>query len=389
MDNGYLPPDTTVPCSSAIPGQSSTGKQHCVVKIAWLWIDSASFSLYVNSISVAMQALTVISMGNIADQPPHHKHLLLSFSFFGATAATLFLLLPSSSPLWPASALLGICANVGFGASIVAMNTYLPNLARHSEEVVKRRAELHEAFVSAGIPRLSADNPPSTGTLVLEAEEPLLSPEVRTGQIDGAGSVSQDHSSPELELLKSAYSTALSRATSQISSQGIALGYVAGVLLLLVALIPVTLLHCTTSALRLAIGLSGICWALFSIPAAAWLPLSTVVVESEWDIQESVSVGHAGSKEWNILREIFTTITSTAILFAKTSLYMPESFLILIGIITPVSGITGSLAWPYVQRRYAWTNLRVFVTLVCMASVAPTYGCLGFLPVFREGKVKF
>ncbi|KAI0685262.1 autophagy-related protein 22-like protein [Cytidiella melzeri] len=423
-DNGYLLPDKAVPCSSAMPGQSSADERRCVVKIAWLWIDSASFSLYVNSISVAMQALTVISMGNIADHPPHRKRLLLSFAFFGATAATLFLLLPSSSPLWPASALLGICANVGFGASIVAMNAYLPNLARHSEEVVKRRAELHEAFLSAGIPRLSADDPPSTGTLVSEAEEPLLSHEVRTGQIDGSGSVSQDHSSPELESLKSAYSTALSRATSRISSQGIALGYVAGILLLLVALIPVTLLHGTTSALRLAIGLSGIWWALFSIPAAAWLPSSTVVVESEWDVQEGVSVGHAGSKEWSILREIvgawkrlggmlrwreikrlkntfqylaawfllsdgFTTITSTAILFAKTSLYMPASSLILIGIITPVSGIAGSLAWPYVQRRYAWTNLRVLVTLVCLASVAPTYGCLGFLPVFREGKVRF
>ena len=47
------------------------------------------------------------------------------------------------------------CANVGFGASIVAMNAYLPTLARHSEEVVKHRVELHNALSAAGLPHLS------------------------------------------------------------------------------------------------------------------------------------------------------------------------------------------------------------------------------------------
>ena len=36
-----------------------------------------------------------------------------------------------------------------------------------------------------------------------------------------------------------------------------------------------------------------------------------------------------------------------------------------------------------------WTNLRVLVTLVCLASLIPAYGCLGFLRVFREGRVRF
>lgn len=85
----------------------------------------------------------------------------------------------------------------------------------------------------------------------------------------------------------------------------------------------------------------------------------------------------------------FTTITSTAILFAKTTLNMPPSSLILIGIISPVSGIAGSLLWPHVQRRCGWSNLRILVTLVCLASLLPAYGCLGFLKVFREGHIKF
>ena len=70
--------------NSTLAAAPPVEEQRCVVKLGWLWIDSASFrcafyavlfvapvltehSLYVNSISVALQALTVISMGNIAD----------------------------------------------------------------------------------------------------------------------------------------------------------------------------------------------------------------------------------------------------------------------------------------------------------------------------------
>ncbi|KAF8492066.1 hypothetical protein F5888DRAFT_1732977, partial [Russula emetica] len=42
----------------------------CVVKFGcqWAWIDAASFSLYTYSLAVALQALTIISMGGIADR---------------------------------------------------------------------------------------------------------------------------------------------------------------------------------------------------------------------------------------------------------------------------------------------------------------------------------
>ena len=76
-------------------------------------------------------------------------------------------------------------------------------------------------------------------------------------------------------------------------------------------------------------------------------------------------------------------------LFAKTSLNMPATSLVVIGIITPLAGIMGSLIWPYIQRRCGWSNLRVLVTLVCLASLLPAYGCLGFLSVFHDGRVRF
>ncbi|EKM51066.1 uncharacterized protein PHACADRAFT_263038 [Phanerochaete carnosa HHB-10118-sp] len=419
-DNGYLLPDHTVPCSAAnstipLPGDLSNSTSslisnatvttapaeeiRCVVKLGWMWIDSASFSLYVNSVSVALQALTVISMGNIADHPPHRKLLLLFFAFFGSAAATLFLLLPSTSPIWPTSALLGICANVGFGASVVAMNAYLPTLARASEEVVMARADMLSVVGESQPGQHSNDGEAE------DASEPLLA------------SQGDDHSSSN--ALREAYNNALSRATSRISSFGIALGYVAGIILLIIALIPVTKLHGTTFSLRLAIGMSGIWWATFSLPAAAWLPSGKTKeanMESE-DVEGSKElwntkreIGKAWKRlgnmlrwrevkrlrntfkflaAWFLLSDGFTTITSTAMLFAKTSLNMPATSLVLIGIVSPIAGIGGSLAWPRIQRALGWSNLRVLVTLVCLASLLPAYGCLGFLPAFRNGSIRF
>ena len=64
----------------------------------------------------------------------------------------------------------------------------------------------------------------------------------------------------------------LSRATARISSLGIALGYAAGILLLLLTVLPVQRAGGSTSALGFAIGGSGAWWALFSIPALLLLP---------------------------------------------------------------------------------------------------------------------
>lgn len=84
----------------------------------------------------------------------------------------------------------------------------------------------------------------------------------------------------------------------------------------------------------------------------------------------------------------FSSISSTAMLFGKTSLNMPPSSLIVVGALAPSAGIFGSLVWPIIQRRMGWTNKRVLVILLVLASLVPAYGCLGFLPIFQHS-VKF
>jgi MFS transporter, UMF1 family len=208
---------------------------------------------------------------------PHRKRLLLFFAFAGAGAAMCFLLLPSASPLWPLSALLAAVSNVSFGASVVAMNAYLPALAQSSPEVVKAYEGLQRTSRSP-IPREPVESE--------DASSPLLT--------------SANLSDSET---KSGYDKALSAATARISAQGIATGYGAGILLLLLALIPVTYLHGNTFSLRLAIGASGIWWALGTLPAAAWLPSGRKERQSIVEDGEE-SWGPVQEREWNARKEI-------------------------------------------------------------------------------------
>ncbi|KAI0314009.1 autophagy-related protein 22-like protein, partial [Amylostereum chailletii] len=406
-DNGYLLPEKTIPCigTGASEWESDPEEKRCVVKLGWVWIDSASFSLYVYSASVALQALTVISMGGIADHPPHRKRLLLGFAVLGFTSAILFFFLSSSSPLWPLAGPLAMCANVGFGASVVAMNAYLPQLARMAPEVVAAHEELKTATDES-----SVDAVDTTAEMHDGLEAPLLH-------------VSRPKPP---ETLQTAYATALSATTSRISAHGIALGYVAGIALLLLTLVPVTRLGGSTWALRLAIGCSGAWWAVFSVVAGFLLPSggdgeadkgvdedgegdgwgetrteATRVVK--WNTRREIGkawVRLGGMLRWREIKKLrntfqylaawfllfdgFTTITSTAILFGKTTLHLSAQTLILIGVLTPAAGIIGALVWPFVQRALKLSNLQVLVSLVTLASLVPVYGCLGLLRVVRD-----
>lgn len=182
----------------------------------------------------------------------HRKPLLFAFALIGSISAALFLPIPLSSlpsPLWwLLAAILTINANIGFGASLVALNSYLPGLAKDSPEVVQI---LQETEVIAPAENGEQDNDEDSSAPLISSQTTLaaLPPQARAE-----------------------YERRLSAATSRISSQGIALGYVAGITLLILTLIPVTLMKGSTFSLRLSIGLSGIWWLLFSVPAMIWLP---------------------------------------------------------------------------------------------------------------------
>jgi UMF1 family MFS transporter len=78
--------------------------------------------------------------------------------------------------------------------------------------------------------------------------------------------------SPDTDTAHAHYHALLSITTSRISSIATALGFLSGVSVLALLIIPVTLMGGTTSSLRLAVGVSAIWWAVFTIPAWRGLP---------------------------------------------------------------------------------------------------------------------
>jgi len=338
---------------------------------------------------VALQALTVISMGGIANHAPHRKKALLLFATIGSLAATCFLILPSSSMFWALSSILAITANVTFGASTVALNAYIPFLARTTRPVMSIMERLQSARTS------SSSRETTVSSHDEDIDQPLLTP---------------SYESEEVTALSKEYDTALSQTISRISSRGIALGYTSGILLLLLTLVPVTQLGGSTFSLRLAIGLSGMWWAIFTVPAALWLPSKddktskSASSHTEWTLRSEIWSAWKRLGQmlmwremkklrntfkflaaWFLLSDAFTTITATAILFAKTELGMTPSQLIIVGTLVPACGILGSIVAPMVQHRTKWSNLKLLVILVILISLVPLYGVLGFLPIFGKG----
>ncbi|KAI8445232.1 autophagy-related protein 22-like protein [Phakopsora pachyrhizi] len=345
-DNGYLYPGLREPCPGSFRLKNSTlsinsttrflndiqsqnhpdgnhsenseslvSDQICQVSLFGKWFDTTSFPLYVFSLSVAFQACVVASMGDTADDVIMRKVLLVSFAGIGSLAGSMFFVLDSDSILWTLTALLTMITNVALGASLVCLNSYIPTLAKTEVDLIKRR----------------------TVTIAGTAEG------VEEGDEDD-------------EVNKAM----ISKVTASISAKGIAIGYFSGILTLSISLILINSRDGDTNSLRWTIGASSIWWGLFTIPACILLEPRKFLIKrrilnpfrprsglikilkmlKEYErLKDTIRFLLA----WFLLSDAFSIITSTAILFAKTNLKMKPSHLILIGIITPLTGILGSM----------------------------------------------
>ncbi|GAA5839284.1 hypothetical protein JCM5353_004126 [Sporobolomyces roseus] len=367
--NGKLDPDHHEACLATGEGQGEEVVRRCAVRVLGVWLDTASFSLIVYSLSVAVQALTVISIGSLANDPLLRYRFLTAFATLGSLASILFYSLPSTSIFWPLCTLFALLANVSFGAAGVCLNSYLPSLARLSPLVTT-----------------------SYDTLQTSLKSPSSS------------------SSTNSHQLLVDYTRLRSQETSRISSKAIAMGYAAGIGVL-IGLLPIVRALTVeggdeTWPLRVAIGISGGLWLIGTIVAAGYLkpipsspsPNSRSTSSlSKMDLSESIKSSWRGLgrqlREWRrlpntfrflsawfLLSDSFATLTSTAMLFAKTTLNLPVSSLILIAILTPLSGILGALLFPCLQRSlphpHRASNHQILLLLVLLSSTIPLWGLL-------------
>ena len=388
-DQGVLLSDKITPCKAswqATQRRPRDESQPCIVYIAGSEINTASFAMYTFSISVAVQALLIISMSGAADHGRFRKTFLLIFAVIGAIATMLFL--PITPKVFVLGALLAIIANTCFGASFVLLNSFLPLLVRYHPTVQLERQSLHQE---------SEDSESEAGILAEQVNghsheaRRLLLPE--NADRTPAFKASPPANSPELKL------------STTISAYGIGIGYMGGVVMQCLAILIVVLTGSTTFSLRLSLFLIGIWWLLFTIPAAFWLrprpgpPLPDAVASRNcfgYTIYAWKSLWKTIRKArnlkdvllflaaWFLLSDGIATVSGTAILFAKTSLGMKPAALGLINVIATVAGVLGAFSWSYLSRLFGLRASQTIVACICLFEVIPLYGLLGFIPAVQR-----
>jgi UMF1 family MFS transporter len=352
--------------------------------------------MYTFSLSVLVQALLIISMSGAADHGRFRKTFLLSFGFTGAVALMLFLaVIPK---LYLLGSLLAIISNTCFGASFVLLNSFLPLLVRHHTQIQYQAVPDDHRSLETGSHSI-ADHLDS----LEESEEENLATSSAAllpngdGDLTGSFRFSAAKISPALKL------------STKISSNGIAIGYSAGLLVQCLGIGLAVATGSTTFSLRLVLFVVGLWWFVFTIPAALWLrprpgpPLPSAMkghrnwlnyVIYAWSSLWKTIKRARRLKDmviflaaWFLVSDGIATVSGTAILFAKTQLGMKTEALGLINVIATIAGIIGALYWSWFSRLFNLRASQTIVACICLFEVIPLYGLLGFIPAVQRLEV--
>jgi MFS transporter, UMF1 family len=342
--------------------------------------------MYTFSISVLVQALIIISMSGAADHGRSRKTFLLAFAITGAVSTMLFL--PVVPSVYLLGALLAIIANTCFGASFVLLNSFLPLLVRHhpSVQVPPSRAVSYDSESEQQFLNGNAGEDENRG--LISSGAALLN---EGTDYTKASKPSLAAISPELQL------------STKISSNGIGIGYIAGLFVQSLAILLVVSTGSTTFSLRLVLFIIGTWWLLFTIPAALWLrprpgpPLPSArqtwlsYLAYAWKSLYLTILRARRLKDvviflaaWFLLSDGIATVSGTAILFAKTSLGMKPWALALINVVSTIAGVFGAFTWSFFSRLFNLRASQTIIACICIFEIIPLYGLLGFIPAVRE-----
>ncbi|KAH7343615.1 autophagy-related protein 22-like protein [Rhizoctonia solani] len=396
-ENGHLLGQPDVPCtpkSFPIPVPGEPGPPHtlpntpaaffqpdpnqCIIHLLGIRMASSSFAMYTFSISVLLQSLVIVSMSGAADHGSYRKKLLLFFAVLGSVSTMLFIVVKPGA--YPLAALWTMLSNVSFGASFVLLNAFLPVLVRNHPTV---QAQLKSSVLDT---EPDSESAPTETTALLSASTPP----------------------------PSVTATALGLST-KVSSTGVAIGYLAGAFIQFLAIFIIRAFSSSPIfGLEVILFVVGAWWAGFSVFVALWMrprpgpPLPRSDAKPGEQSDERIgweAVAYAWKKLWRTIRlagqlkdvmlflaawfcmsDGIATVTSTAVLFAKTELHMEPASLAFMSVIGMACGISGALLWPVISR-LSWLNLtppRTVLLCVSLMACVPAYGLLGFLPIVKR-----
>ena len=377
--------------NSSLPGtQGSFNTSPCIIQLLGTDINTASFAMYTFSISVFIQSLVIISMSAAADHGRYRKRLLLFFAFAGATATMLFIVVIPK--IYLLGGLLAVIANVCFGASFVLLNSFLPLLVRHHPSV------------QGSSPGYRSNDNDSRNTVLSNDEDRNID--------DSTAALLEDPPNDELLLRKRPSASSHLLLSTKISSFGIGIGYLAAVIvqLIAVAIIIVTrkVTDSTTLALRIVLLFIGLWAFLFSWPAVFWLrprpgppiPFSSKgkqrrhwagYISYAWgSLWKTIKrAGHLKDivlflAAWFLLSDAIATVSGTAVLFGKTELGMSSAQLAMINVVVTLFGITGAFTWSRVSQALGMSPNRTIIACICIFELIPLYTLLGYIPKIRR-----
>ncbi|KAJ2897065.1 autophagy protein atg22 [Zalerion maritima] len=391
-EKGVLLSDGVSSCGDS----SDRANGQCVVYILGMEINTASFAMYTFSVSVLLQALLVVSISCAADHGNYRKKLLLLFAWIGSGSVMGYIFI--SEHVYLLGAVFAIISNTSFGASFVLLNSFLPLLVRNSLEV---------RFPSLSTPDLGATNLESAPL------EPAQDSEV-LGQDDNTMYESTDallgHDREDMPKLRRAqtHEEVVSmelQLSSQISSKGIGIGYIAGLFVQCMAILILVAMGSSIWSLRIVLFMVGAWWAVFTIPAAMWLrprpgpPMPASLKNSTWfayvtyswkSLFETVKQARRlfdiifFLAAWFLLSDAIATTSSTAILFAKTQLHMKPWALGMINVISTLAGIVGAFGWAYISKFFGLRANQTILVCILLFEIIPLYGLMGYLPFIKN-----
>ena len=262
---------------------------------------------------------------------------------------------------------------------------FLPLLVRHHPFVLHARGqevESHQDDVEVSQDEnIESDNTATPSTYLLPEDRP----DVTDPLPPTPAAVS-----PELQI------------STKLSSYGIGIGYIAGLVVQSASILLVVATGSTAFSLRLVLFVVGVWWLVFTIPAAIWLrprpgpPLPTELTGGATWITYVIyawrslfrTIGHARRLKdlviflcaWFLLSDSIATVSGTAILFAKTTLGMKTAALALINVIATLAGVLGAFYWSFFSRLLNLRASQTIMACICLFEIIPLYGMLGFIP---------
>lgn len=318
--------------------------------------------------------------------------MLLICAFIGSTSVMLFL--PVVPKVYLLGAFFAMVANVCFGISFVLLNSFLPLFVRYHPSV--------QEVSSAAPSGAHSEDQTANGNNDVEDDERMVD---STAQLLPTQVLSSAVKDPSIITRSSSRATSRElQLSTQISSYGIGIGYIAAMLVQSLAIVIVLLTGSSTFSLRLVLFVVGLWWFCFSIPAALWLrprPGPPLPGRSSTGKRINLAnyIGYAWKSlgrtimrarllkdvvlflsAWFMLSDAIATVSGTAVLFAKTQLKMKPAALASINIVTTICGIIGAFSWSRVSHLIGLHPHQTILACILLFELIPIYGLLGFIP---------